>query len=95
MSTQPTIIELGSYRWPRHLAIHEAGHAIAAWFFGIQEVEIALSGNNRVAKTYLSGDVDECGAVAVWHTNCPRNVDEVKPYTLSNDEVRLRLIDQV
>ena len=52
MSTQPIIIEFGSYRWPRHLAIHEAGHAIAAWFFGIQEVEIALSGNNRVAKTY-------------------------------------------
>lgn len=95
MSTQPTIIELGSYRWPRHLAIHEAGHAIAAWFFGIQEVEIALSGNNRVAKTYLSGDVDECGAVAVWHANYPRNVAEVKSYTLSNDDARLRLIDQV
>ncbi|HBN1095212.1 TPA: hypothetical protein L1V98_002382 [Escherichia coli] len=75
MSTQPIIIEFGSYRWPRHLAIHEAGHAIAAWFFGIQEVEIALSGNNRVAKTYLRGDVDECGAVAVWqHGNYPRNV---------------------
>ncbi|WP_312293067.1 hypothetical protein [Atlantibacter hermannii] len=95
MSTQPTIIELGSYRWPRHLAIHEAGHAIAAWFFGIQGVEIALSGNNRVAKTYLSGDVDECGAVAVWHANYPRNVAEVKSYTLSNDDTRLRLIDQV
>ncbi|HDS5467781.1 TPA: hypothetical protein QHY01_004478 [Enterobacter asburiae] len=95
MSTQPTIIELGSYRWPRHLAIHEAGHAIAAWFFGIQEVEIALSGNNRVAKTYLSGDVDECGAVAVWRVNYPRNVAEVKSYTLSNDDARLRLIEQV
>ena len=54
MSTQPIIIEFGSYRWPRHLAIHEAGHAIAAWFFGIQEVEIALSGNNRVAKPTLA-----------------------------------------
>lgn len=96
MSTQPIIIEFGSYRWPRHLAIHEAGHAIAAWFFGIQEVEIALSGNNRVAKTYLRGDVDECGAVAVWqHGNYPRNVAEVKSYTLSNDDTRLRLIDQV
>ena len=96
MSTQPIIIEFGSYRWPRHLAIHEAGHAIAAWLFGIQEVEIALSGNNRVAKTYLRGDVDECGAVAVWqHGNYPRNVAEVKSYNLSNDDTRLRLIDQV
>ncbi|WP_314141027.1 hypothetical protein [Buttiauxella noackiae] len=95
MSTQPTIIEIGSYRWPRHLAIHEAGHAISAWFFGIQDVEIALAGNNRVAKTYLSGDVDECRAVAVWHTNYPRHVDEIKPHDLSSDEARLRLIDQV
>lgn len=95
MSTQPTIVEFGSYRWPRHLAIHEAGHAIAAWFFGIPQVEIALADDNRVAKTYTGGNVGECGAVAVWHANCPRNVDEVTPYSLSNDEARLRLIDQV
>jgi single-stranded DNA-binding protein len=34
--TQNTVVEIGYYRWPRDLAIHEAGHAIAAWFLAIR-----------------------------------------------------------
>ncbi|MFS7239158.1 hypothetical protein AB6849_02365 [Serratia proteamaculans] len=95
MSTQATVIEIGGYRWPRHIAIHEAGHAIAAWFFGEQYVEIALADNDRVAKTDIAGDVDECKAVAVWNISYPRCVDEIKPYDLSTDEARRCLIEQV
>jgi hypothetical protein len=36
MDTQNTVVEIGYYRWPRDLAIHEAGHAIAAWFLAIR-----------------------------------------------------------
>ncbi|WP_455811839.1 hypothetical protein [Pseudomonas graminis] len=95
MSTQPTVIEFGGYRWPRHLAIHEAGHAVAAWFFGNSQVEIALAGRGRVAKTYMSGDVDECNAVAVWSTNYPRRAEDIKPWDLSSAEARSQLVNQV
>lgn len=36
MDTQNTVVEIGYYRWSRDLAIHEAGHAIAAWFLAIR-----------------------------------------------------------
>ncbi|SLM62280.1 MULTISPECIES: hypothetical protein [Dickeya] len=95
MSTQGTIIEIGGYRWPRHLAIHEAGHGIAAWFLGNSRVEIALAGKGRVAKTYLAGDADECNAVAVWHINYPRKIDDIRTYHLSSAETKSELKNQV
>lgn len=95
MNDQGTIIEIGSYRWPRHIAIHEAGHAIAAWFFGTEQVEIALANEQRIAKTYTCGDVDDCKAVAVWATNHPQKLDEIKPHDLATDEAKAKLIGQV
>ena len=52
MDTQNTVVEIGYYRWPRDLAIHEAGHAIAAWFFGNSQVEISL-GKVRISRSFL------------------------------------------
>ncbi|EPH6115636.1 hypothetical protein ACS28D_002646 [Escherichia coli] len=95
MDTQNTVVEIGYYRWSRDLAIHEAGHAIAAWFFGNSQVEIALAGKGRIAKTYLNGEVDECNAVAVWRANYPRTTDDIRPYHLSSAETRFDLINQV
>ncbi|HBV3330584.1 hypothetical protein U4Q24_24945 [Klebsiella pneumoniae] len=95
MDTQSTVIEIGHCLWPRHLAIHEAGHAIAAWFFGYSQVEIALAGKGRIARTYLCGEVDECNAVAAWRVNYPRTTDDIMPYHLSSTEMRSDLINQV
>ena len=95
MDTQNTVVEIGYYRWPRDLAIHEAGHAIAAWFFGNSQVEISLAGKGRIARTYLYGEVDECNAVAVWRVNYPRTADDIMPYHLSSTEKRSDLINQV
>lgn len=67
-----TVMEIGrAHRngWPRHVAIHEAAHAVAAWYSGVQDVEIAKAGDDRVAKTRMAGDVTDCVAVAVWN-NC-------------------------
>lgn len=95
MSTQGTVIEIGYYHWPRHIAIHEAGHAVAAWFFGNSQVEIALAGKERTARTFLHGEVDECRAVALWRANYPRTTDDIRPYHLSSSETKSDLIKQV
>jgi len=95
MDTQNTVVEIGYYRWSRDLAIHEAGHAIAAWFFGNSQVEIALAGKGRIARTYLNGEVDECNAVAVWRADYPRTADDIRPYHLYSTEKRSDLINQV
>ncbi|MBN3195136.1 hypothetical protein [Pectobacterium versatile] len=77
MPEQGTIIEIGSHLWPRYIAIHEAGHAIAAWFLGCDQVEIALANNQRIANTFMAGDVDDCKAVAVYHLSYPHQVAEM------------------
>lgn len=93
MAEQGAVIEIGKAIWPRHIAVHEAGHAIAAWFFGVYEVEISLSDDRRIAKTFTSGDVDDCRAVAVWRRSTPYKVDEIKPHHLLTDDSRRVLMD--
>lgn len=61
----------------RRVALHEAGHAVAAWFLGSREVEIALAGTERVAHTLLGGAVSDCRGVAI-HLSCsPRSVTDL------------------
>ncbi|MFJ5476404.1 hypothetical protein [Pectobacterium carotovorum] len=94
MSEQGTIIEIGSHLWPRYIAIHEAGHAIAAWFLGCDQVEIALANKQRIANTFMAGYVDDCRAVAVYHLSYPQRVTDMKPHHLSTDYARECLIEQ-
>ncbi|WP_434996816.1 hypothetical protein ACRQTN_14410 [Pectobacterium brasiliense] len=94
MSEQGTIIEIGSHLWPRYIAIQEAGHAIAAWFLGCDQVEIALANKQRIAKTSMAGDVDDCKAVAVYALSYPQRVTDMKPHHLSTDYSIECLIEQ-
>ncbi|PNM25778.1 hypothetical protein A6J66_017300 [Yersinia enterocolitica] len=48
----------------RRIAIHEAGHAVAAWFNGCRDIEIALADANRIARSKSTNDIaDDCLAV--------------------------------
>lgn len=48
----------------RRIAIHEAGHAVAAWFNGCSDIEIALADANRIARSKsTNGIADDCAAV--------------------------------
>ncbi|MFJ5401295.1 hypothetical protein [Pectobacterium sp. CHL-2024] len=94
MSEQGTIIEIGSHLWPRYIAIHEAGHAIAAWFLGCDQVEIALANSQGVADTFTAGVVDGCKAVAAYQYSYPKEIAEIKPHHLSTAYARECLIEQ-
>lgn len=48
----------------RHLALHEAGHAVAAWFNRCTDIEFALADANRIARSKSkNGIADDCSAV--------------------------------
>ena len=89
------LVTISKKIWPRDLAIHEAGHGIAAWFFGYSKVEICLAGTDRVAKTYMHGKVDDCRAVAAWNISYPRKTEELDKYALSSPDIRHALSDKV
>ncbi len=89
------LVTISKKIWPRDLAIHEAGHGIAAWFFGYSKVEICLAGTDRVAKTYMHGKVDGCRAVAAWNISYPRKTEELDKYALSSSDIRQTLSDKV
>ncbi|WP_240152418.1 hypothetical protein [Erwinia amylovora] len=46
----------------REVAVHEAGHAIAAWYNRCSDIEIAIANEDRIAQT-RSGEVLDCVAV--------------------------------
>ena len=59
MTDKPSILLV-----ERHLALHEAGHAVAAWFNGCSDIEIALADSNRIARSKSkNGIADDCSAV--------------------------------
>ena len=49
--------------WKRNTAIHEAGHALAAWLSGSQQIQIALADEFRIARLSHGQEVEDCAAV--------------------------------
>lgn len=54
--------------WEREVAIHEAGHAVAAWLGGAVNIEISLANEFRIAKLGSGAVTDECRAVCAHDT---------------------------
>ena len=44
--------------WDRNIAIHEAGHAMAAWFTGARQIEISIADEFRIARLANGKEVD-------------------------------------
>lgn len=64
--SEPVVIEFSKKpKWKRNIAIHEAGHALAAWLNGSQQIEIALADEFRIARLSHGKQADDC--VAVCH----------------------------
>lgn len=61
--------------WERDVAIHEAGHAMAAWLGGAIKIEISLANEFRIAQLSNGTFADECRAVCAHDTpNTKRNI---------------------
>ncbi|WP_294900551.1 hypothetical protein [Tatumella sp. UBA2305] len=66
--------------WDRRMAVHEAGHAIAAWLNGANDVEIVLADEFGVAKG-ANGNIAEGCRAACFHS-----------VVHGQDEILIRLI---
>lgn len=67
--SEPTIIEFSrTPLWKRYIAIHEAGHAVAAWLNGAIEIEISLADEFRIAKLSDGKTSEDCLAVCAHNT---------------------------
>lgn len=76
------IIEFSSQpKISRRTAIHEAGHAVVAWFTGRSNIEIAAADEARKAKT-STGLVADCVAVTQWQKVTPRTLDDLQNLSL-------------
>ena len=59
-----TVIQLSKKPlWKRNIAIHEAGHALAAWLSGSRQIQIALADEFRIARLSHGQEVEDCEAV--------------------------------
>jgi hypothetical protein len=58
--------------WERSMAIHEAGHAVAAWLNGAVNIEISLADEFRIAKGSSGKISDDCRAVCFHDTYSAR-----------------------
>ena len=66
--------------WDRNIAIHEAGHAMAAWFTGARQIEISIVDEFRIARLANGKEVDDCRAVC---SHLPVRKDELAQMVVS------------
>ncbi|MGT6302579.1 hypothetical protein ACRWWY_00120 [Escherichia coli] len=66
--------------WDRNIAIHEAGHAMAAWFTGARQIEISIADEFRIARLANGKEVDNCLAVC---SHLPVRKDELAQMVVS------------
>lgn len=60
--------------WDRSTAIHEAGHAVAAWLTGSRSIEISLADEFRIARLSNGDKTEDCRAVC---SHRPMNKDRL------------------
>lgn len=63
--------------WNRSVALHEAGHAIAAWISGSRHIEIALANEFRIAYLSNGKQADDCRAVCSSQLASHELIDEL------------------
>ncbi|ENA3447310.1 TPA: hypothetical protein ACHR7L_004457 [Yersinia enterocolitica] len=61
--------ELSMLSVERRIAIHEAGHAVAAWFNGCHDIEIVLADANRVVRSKSVNSIADDFLAACFHSH--------------------------